>query len=77
MDDGSDGLGSARIKTMQQDVQRWIRDTLRIKAELVAEHFEPQTLLAITGLKLESEAERQAREAQEQAAKLQEWQMAA
>jgi hypothetical protein len=70
-------FGSARVKTMQQDVQRWIRDTLRIKAELVAEHFEPQTLLAITGLKLETDVERQAREAQEQAQKLQEWQMQA
>lgn len=70
-------FGSARIKTMQQDVQRWIRDTLRIKAELVAEHYEPQTFLAITGLKLETEAERQAREAQEMAQKMQEWQMQA
>jgi len=69
-------FGSARIKTMQQDVQRWIRDTLRIKAELVAEHFEPQTLLAITGYELETEAERAADEAQEQAQKMQEWQMA-
>lgn len=70
-------FGSARIKTMQHDVQRWIRDTLRIKAELVSEHFEPQTLLAITGMKLETEADRQAREAQEMAQKMQEWQMAA
>lgn len=69
-------FGSARIKTMQQDVQRWIRDTLRIKAELIAEHFEPQTLLAISGYKLETEAERAAEEAQEQAQKMQEWQMA-
>lgn len=70
-------FGSARIKTMQHDVQRWIRDTLRIKAELVSEHFEPQTLLAITGMKLETEAERAQKEAQEMAQKMQEWQMQA
>lgn len=69
-------FGSARIKTMQQDVQRWIRDTLRIKAEIVAEHFQPETLLAITGMELETEAERQMREAQEMQAKMQQWQMA-
>jgi hypothetical protein len=70
-------FGSARVKTMQGDVQRWIRDTLRIKAELVAEQFEPQVLLAITGMKLETEAERAQKEAQEQAQKMQQWQMAA
>ena len=69
-------FGSARVKTMQADVQRWIRDTLRIKAELVAEHYQPDVLLAITGMKLETEAQRAQREAQEQAQKMQQWQMA-
>jgi hypothetical protein len=68
-------FGSTRIKTMQSDVQRWIRDTLRIKAELIAEHFEPQTLLAMSGMDLETEAERKAEEAKEQAEEAQKWQM--
>lgn len=69
-------FGSARVKTMQHDVQRWIRDTLRIKAELIAEHFEPDTLMAMTGMELETEAARQMRMAQAQAAQAQQWQMA-
>lgn len=58
-------FGSARLKDMQQDVQRWIRDTLRIKAELIAEHFEPQVLMQMTGIELQSRAEWQAQQAQQ------------
>lgn len=64
-------FGSARIKTAQREVQRWIRDTLRIKAELLAEHFEPPALLAMSGMELETEVERQTRLAQEQMQKAQ------
>src|SRR6056300_1549232 len=56
--------GSARIKERQQDVQRWIRDTMRIKAELIAEHVEPNILMEMTGEKLPSMAELQAQYAQ-------------
>jgi hypothetical protein len=43
-------FGGARLKKRQDKVQKWIRDTLRIKAEIIAEHFEPQKLEAITGI---------------------------
>lgn len=45
-------FGGNRLKKRQDKVQKWIRDTLRIKAELIAEHFEPQKLAEMTGFKL-------------------------
>lgn len=42
--------GGARLKKRQDKIQKWIRDTLRIKAELLAEHFEPQKLQEMTGI---------------------------
>ena len=42
-------FGSMRLKDQQREVQRWVRDTYRIKAELIAEHFEPQHIAAMTG----------------------------
>ena len=54
------------MKLAQRDVQRWIRDTMRIKAELIAEHFEPKALMDMSGMTLPSEAEIQAQMAQAQ-----------
>lgn len=45
-------FGGARLKKRQDKVQKWIRDTQRIKAELIAEHFEPKKLQEITGIDL-------------------------
>ena len=45
-------FGGNRLKKRQDKVQKWIRDNLRIKAEMIAEHFEPQKLAEITGFKL-------------------------
>jgi hypothetical protein len=42
-------FGSGRVQRRQRAIQRWIRDLLRIKAEIIAEHFEPQVLQQITG----------------------------
>jgi hypothetical protein len=39
-----------RISTRQERFQRFIRDILRIKAELIAEHFDEKTLMLMTGL---------------------------
>lgn len=39
-----------RISTRQERFQRFIRDILRIKAEIIAEHFSPQTLQVMTGI---------------------------
>jgi hypothetical protein len=45
----SDWAG-ARIKRMQREVQRFIRDMLRITGEIISEHFQPATLMLNTGL---------------------------
>lgn len=42
-------FGSTRMKRRQRAVQRWIRDLYKIKAELIAEHFEPEVLQQMTG----------------------------
>lgn len=49
-------FGGNRLKKRQDKVQKWIRDTLRIKAEIIAEHFEPQKLADMTGFKYLDEA---------------------
>jgi hypothetical protein len=41
-----------RISTRQERFQRFIRDILRIKAEIIAEHFSPQTLQVMTGIEV-------------------------
>jgi len=43
-------FGSMRLKDRQREVQRWVRDAYRIKAELICEHFEPRKLAEMTGL---------------------------
>jgi hypothetical protein len=45
-------FGGNRLKKRQDRVQKWIRDTLRLKAEIIAEHFEPQKLSEMTGFTL-------------------------
>lgn len=46
-------FGSMRLKDRQREVQRWVRDGYRIKAELIVEHFEPQKLAEITGMDMQ------------------------
>ena len=46
--------GSMRMKKRQGEVQRFIRDLYRIKAELIAEHWTAETFAAVTGLSLMS-----------------------
>jgi len=48
-------FGSTRIKRRQRAVQKWIRDLYKIKAELMAEHFEPQVLSQMTGVQVTPE----------------------
>ena len=45
--------GSLRIQDLQRDVQRLARDLFRIKAEIIAEHYEPETMMKISGVELE------------------------
>ena len=49
--------GTQRLQRMQAEVQRYIRDILRLKAELIAEKFQPQTIAAMTMVELPTEAD--------------------
>jgi hypothetical protein len=43
-------FGSMRLKDRQREVQRWVRDGYRIKAELIVEHFEPAKIAEMAGM---------------------------
>jgi hypothetical protein len=60
-------FGGNRLKKRQDQVQKWIRDTLRIKSEIIAEHFEPQKLAEMTGFRYIPAAQMQAMQMQAQA----------
>lgn len=51
--------GSNRLKRLQADVQRFIRDALRIQGEIIGERFQPETLATMTGLKFPTGQEKQ------------------
>jgi hypothetical protein len=44
--------GSLRIQERQAEIQRFARDLIRLKAEIIAERFQPQTLAMVTGMDL-------------------------
>src|SRR4029079_14558223 len=48
-------FGSTRVRRQQRAVQKWIRDLYKLKAEIIAEHFEPQVLQEITGIAVSPE----------------------
>lgn len=48
-------LGSRRLLTKQQAVQNHFRDIYRIKAEIIAEQFDPQTLKLMVGLEADNQ----------------------
>jgi hypothetical protein len=48
-------FGSQRLKKRQRAVQKWIRDLYKLKAEIIAEHFEPQVLQEMTGQQITPE----------------------
>ena len=43
-------FGSMRMRKKQSEIAEYIRDLFRLKAEIIAEHYEPETLAAITAL---------------------------
>lgn len=47
--------GGLRLKDRQKAVQHWIRGLVRLHAELVAEHYEPHVLSAMTGMEVPPE----------------------
>jgi hypothetical protein len=48
-------FGSMRMRKRQEEIERYIRDLFRIKAEIVAEHYEPEILQAITNIQVTPE----------------------
>jgi hypothetical protein len=48
-------FGSTRLKKRQRNVQKWISDIYKIKAEIIAEHFEPEVLSEMTGVQVTPE----------------------
>lgn len=45
-------FGSIRVRSRQAEVARFMRDIVRLKAEIIAKFFEPEQLMAMTGIKL-------------------------
>ena len=58
--------GGLRLSKRQAQVQRLVRDLFRIKAEMIAELFSPDTLLLMTGVQIPTAADKQAAMAQAQ-----------
>lgn len=60
--------GSLRVKRIQADIARYLRDLLRIKAEIISQKFQQQTLAQMTLVQLptQQEAIMQAVQAQQQ-----------
>lgn len=52
-------FGGIRIRESQKDVQRFIRDLLRLKAEVICEHFSLETIQAMSGMRLLTEQQKQ------------------
>lgn len=50
--------GSLRIQRFQQDIARYIRDVFRIKAELIANHFDMKFLSQMTNVELATEQDK-------------------
>jgi hypothetical protein len=44
-------FGSMRMRRRQDKIQKYIRDLMRIKAEIIAENYEPHILERMTGIK--------------------------
>ena len=45
-------FATLRLQERQKEVQRFARDLIRIKAELIAEHFTPETMMQMSGIQL-------------------------
>lgn len=52
-------FGGVRVRESQKDVQRFIRDLFRLKAEVICEHFSLDVIKAMAGVRLLSEQEKQ------------------
>lgn len=52
-------FGGIRIRESQKEVQRFIRDVFRLKAEIICEHFQLDVIKAMSGIRLLTEQEKQ------------------
>lgn len=53
------GFAGQRINDMQRDVQRFIRETIRIQADVICNHVSDDTIKTISGVRLLTQAEKQ------------------
>lgn len=51
--------GTQRLQRLQREVQRYIRDVIRLMAEVISQKFQPETLAAMTLVQLPTEAQLQ------------------
>lgn len=51
-------FASVRLQRMRDDVSRYMRDLVRLAGEVIAEKFQPETLMAMTGLRLPTAQEK-------------------
>lgn len=63
--------GSLRIQKLQKEVQRFIRDLLRLTAEIISEHFTAEQLQAMTSIQLPDAQAKQQAQMQIQQAQMQ------
>lgn len=52
-------FGTMRLAAMQDDVQRFVRDLIKIGTQIIAEHFSIETIKKICGVELLSQQEKQ------------------
>ncbi|MAF89541.1 MAG: hypothetical protein CL963_03490 [Euryarchaeota archaeon] len=52
-------FGSGRLQKQQREVQRYVRDLIRIGVEIIAENFSPEVMSLMSGLKYPSAEEKQ------------------
>ncbi len=52
-------FGGLRIRDSQKDVQRFIRDLLRLKAEIICEHFTLEVIQKMSGMRLLTDQQKQ------------------
>lgn len=49
--------GSTRLAYYQNEIARWVRECLRIKVEIIAAHFQPETIVRMSNIMTTSDAE--------------------
>lgn len=50
--------GSRRLETGREEAQRFFRDLIRLKIEIIAEHFEPEQIMLMSGIRLPTQEQK-------------------